>query len=340
MNIIDKQHYYFFNNINISSNARIYVNTINSRSYDLGSYDKTLIIVHEFMYKYDYMMSLIDKIVKSNTRVIAFDLTGHNCTSEIYKKFGLPIGPGNFRSGLCFDHPESNVELENSTYQDIKIPNDYKMNSKFLSKKQNHYDFVDFEGISILKKILGDYGLLNNKDENIFILSHSIGSLNVFSSLLSYLGSWSNKDENIIKGIICLSPNLKDLRFQNKIFYNLLSFFWPGKLLNCDLKLTNELEKSFLNDSKGRCTARSIKNIVNIQDLILKNAVNITVPSLIFHAKDDQISSYDDSLNFFNELNTDEKEFITYDKGGHNLFIGDKSQEVINKINSWMIEKL
>jgi hypothetical protein len=137
MNIIEKQHNYYFQVLGnkISSSTQIYVNTVNSRSYDLGSYNKTLIIVHEFLYKHDYMMYLIDKIVKSNTRVIVFDLTGHNSVSEIYKTMSVP---------------------NDSSFN---IPNDYKINSKFLSKTENHYDFINFKDISFLKLILNDYNL-------------------------------------------------------------------------------------------------------------------------------------------------------------------------------------
>ncbi len=167
MNITDKQHNYHFQTLNeINSTARIYVNTINSRSYDLGSYDKTLIIVHEFMYKHDYMMNLINEIVKLNTRVIVFDLTGHNCVSESYKQTLLKMSDS-----------DVNNSIDSISYI---IPNDYKINSKFQSKVQNYYDFINFDNISFLTKILDDYGFIGNKNENIFILSHSIGSLSVF----------------------------------------------------------------------------------------------------------------------------------------------------------------
>jgi len=340
MNIIEKEHNYYFYNYNVisTSSANIFVNTINSKSYDLGTYNKTLIIVHDFMYKHDYMFSLINEIIKSNTRVIVFDLTGHNCVSELYKKRLVNVSDAGILTSNSFSADVNSID---EIVELINVNKNYRLDTKFFtSAKQNYYDFVKFNDISLLSKILYDYDLSWNHNENIFILSHSVGSLSVFSNLITSLGSWNNKEENFIKGVISLSPNLKDLRFQNKLFYNLLSFFWPGKLVNYDLKVSEGVEGLIKNDSMNLCSARSIKNIIGIQDLIVSNAKNITVPSLFFHAKDDQISSYDDSLKFFNELNTNEKQFISFDKGGHNLFLGDKSSEVINKINSWMIEKL
>lgn len=333
MNIIKRTHkYYFFDEtLSITTTTRVFCNLIYSTSYDLGQYDKTLIIVHEFLYKQDYMMNLIHNLVKNNTRVIVFDLTGHNSVSNVYR---TTIVKNSSSDASAFSSEGAGLSDGTTIFE---LDNDFITNNKYKNSVQEYYDFSTFDGLSFLSTILNDYGLLNNKDANVFILGHSIGSLFVYSNLVRSLGSWSNPDENFIKGVISLSPNLKDLRFNNVIIYSILSLFWPGFKLSNDLSF-GEKDKFIFNDvNDKKFTVRSINYILLLQNFIFNNhANNITVPNLFFHSKDDKISSYDYSLQFFNKINSNKKEFINYDLGGHNLFIGDKCEEISNKINSWI----
>jgi esterase/lipase len=278
-------------------------------------------------------MNLIHNLIKNKLRVIVFDLTGHNCVSNIYRKTLVKnnsssiISIGGTTGGN--DIPEENTIFE--------LDDNFFINDKYENSIQEYYDFNTIDGSCFLSTILNDYGLLNNKDANVFILGHSIGSLFIFSSLIKSLGSWSNSDENFIKGVISLSPNLKDLRFDNMIFYNILSLFWPGFNISNRLSF-DEKDKFILNDiGDKKFTARSINYILLLQNFIFNNhAYNITVPNLFFHSKDDKVSSYEHSLEFFNKINSEKKEFIGYELNGHNLFIGDKCEEISNKINSWI----
>lgn len=320
MNIIKKSHNYVFyrdgviNTIGKLGIKNIYANKIYSTSYDNGEYNKTIIITHEFMYKQDYMLKLVNNLVKNNCRVILYDLTGHNTCSSTYKNFPVP-------------------SKDTNTFT---LTEDFLSSDNYQNYDYDHYDF-NGDGLSFLSTILIDYNLLNNRDANIFILGHSIGSLINFSNLIKSLGSWSNSEENFIRGAISLSPNLKDLRYDNLLFYNILSFLWPGFKLSNKLIFENN-DKFLLNDLYDKkFTANSINYILLLQDFIFNNhGHNITVPNLFFHSKDDKISSYEHSLQFFNQINSEKKEFISYESGGHNLFIGDKCEEISNKINSWI----
>lgn len=314
--------------LDINDRTTLFANYFYSTEFKLNDfYNKTIIIIYDFGYKHDYMMKLINELVNDNSRVITFDLIGHNTMSNIYRKISYDVaGIGSYFSQT------------NESWDEFQLNNDFILNSKYKNSTQEYYDFITYE-YSNLTTIINDYKLNENTEgKKLFIVSHSLGSLSIFCNLYSSLGSWNNEDENFITGVISISPNLKDLRFKNRFLYNVFKFFWPGKLLDYDLKLKYDFEKMIENDFKKKCTVRTISSILNLQYFINQNADKITVPNLFFHAKDDEISSYDDSLIFFNNLNCSKKEFITYTEGGHNLFLGNKSSEVIDKIKSWVSE--
>jgi alpha-beta hydrolase superfamily lysophospholipase len=317
MIINSKKHPYYFFMPQINNDVEILLNNFYSYEFKLNdSYNKTIIIVNDFGYKYDYMMNIINEFVNDNSRVITFDLIGHNFSTNLYKK-----------------SKASKNNIYNTFVDKIKDINLIEEISK-----QEYYDFLN-NNFCNLTTVINDYNLNeNNAGKKLFIISHSLGSLSVFCNLYSSLGSWDKENESFITGIISLSPNIKDLRFKNKFLFNVFNFIWPGKLLTYDLKLKYDFEKMIENDFKKKCTVRAINSFLNLQHFIIKKTDMITTPNLFFHAKDDEISSYDDSLNFFNNLNSSKKEFITYTDGGHNLFLGDKSTEIIDKIKSWMSE--
>jgi len=329
MIINTKKHLYQCHgtNISISNTVTTYLNYFYSTEFKLDdSYNKTIIIVYDFGYKHDYMMNLINELVNNNSRVITFDLVGHNTASNIYRKISYQDGGSFLGTGTS-----------NADQFEIDI-NNFILNDKYKNSSQEYYDFLNND-FSNLLSVINDYKLNeNNEGKKLFIVSHSLGSLSVFCNLYSSLGSWNNESENFITGVISLSPNLKDLRFENRLLFNVAKFLWPGKLLSYDLKLKNDFEKMIENDFKKKCTVRAVSSILNLQYFINQKADMITVPNLFFHAKDDEISSYDDSLKFFNNLSSSKKEFISYTNGGHNLFLGDKSTEIIDKIKSWMSE--
>lgn len=329
MIINNKKHLYqcYGYQSSLSNTTTTYFNYFYSTEFKLNdSYDKTIIIVYDFGYKHDYMMNLINELLNDNSRVITFDLVGHNTASNIYRKISYQ------------DSSSTMFGANNASDGGFQLDDNFIVNEKYKNSSQEYYDFLNNE-FSNLNLLINDYKLTeNNEGKKLFIISHSLGSLSVFCNLYSSLGSWSNAEENFITGVISLSPNIKDLRFKNRELFNIAKFLWPGKLINYDLKLKYDFEKMIGNDFKKKCTVRAISSILNMQYFISQNSDKITVPNLFFHSKDDEISSYDDSLKFFNNLNSNKKEFIAYTEGGHNLFLGNKSNEVIDKIKSWMSE--
>jgi len=314
--------------INVNNKTTLFANYFYSNEFKLNDlYDKTVIIICDFGYKHDYMMTLINELVNDNSRVITLDLVGHNTMSNFYRKITYDVaGIGSYFSE------------ENKNWDEFQLKDDFIINDKYKNSSQEYYDFLNND-FSNLMYVINDYKLNeNNEGKKLFIVSHSLGSLSVFCNLYSSLGSWNNESENFITGVVSLSLNIKDLRFENRFLFNIAKFLWPGKLLTYDLKLKNDFEKMIGNDFKKKCTVRAISSILNLQYFINQKADMITVPNLFFHAKDDEISSYDDSLKFFSNLKSSKKEFITYTEGGHNLFLGNKSYEVIDKIKSWMSE--
>jgi esterase/lipase len=90
------------------------------------------------------------------------------------------------------------------------------------------------------------------------------------------------------------------------------------------------------------CTARECyRAVVHIK----KNSDLFTAPVLAIHAINDKVINYTNTENFIDNCNSDDKKFLLFDTGEHNLLIPNcindtKPNTVFNNICNWLNERI
>ncbi|MCC6058594.1 MAG: alpha/beta hydrolase, partial [Desulfurococcaceae archaeon] len=80
-----------------------------------------------------------------------------------------------------------------------------------------------------------------------------------------------------------------------------------------------------------------------LEDMGKYNAIEladkISIPTLIIHAKDDQVVPYTQSTEFFEKLKIQDKKLILLDEGGHVFSTYTSKTRVITEIVNWIKER-
>lgn len=204
-------------------------------------------------------------------------------------------------------------------------------NKVYIESMQDYMDNVDF----FINRV--------QNDKPLFILGHSMGGLIVLYFMLS------NKDRNI-KGVIASSPYLKDKMKIPAIKYfagKAAAAIFPklpiesglnGEMVCRDKEVAINYDSDRLNCSK--VTARWFMELEKARYQLIQQQKSFDTPCLILQAGADIVVDSESVKQFYQEINSKDKEFVLYDDFYHEILNDPERNKVIDKINSWTSDRV
>jgi len=180
----------------------------------------------------------------------------------------------------------------------------------------------------------------NNK--KIYLLGHSMGGL----ISIRYAECYPED----IKGIIISSPLLK-MRVHVPVFKKIVgravSRFIPG------ISMSNGLDPAFLSHDKSvveayktdplvhtLVSARWFTEVKRAMEQSFQDANKISMPSLLLHAGDDQLTDPDGSRDLFPLISSKNKELKVYEGLYHEIFNEIEKEKVFADVENWLMREV
>lgn len=156
-----------------------------------------------------------------------------------------------------------------------------------------------------------------------------------------------------IKGIICLAPmiglsekvNIKKSTLGFVLFVS--KYFPKWKLIS--KKNRNVLKLKEYNHFRNKCSYEIKENITletarecfNASQFIKDNRNKFNLPLLLFHSKHDHVTSFNSSKEFFDNCESNNKQFIELDDTTHCVLVPNFKDDcipdgIISKITNWI----
>jgi alpha-beta hydrolase superfamily lysophospholipase len=201
----------------------------------------------------------------------------------------------------------------------------------YISSIQDYMNNVDF----FISRI--------QNDKPLFLLGHGMGGLIV----LYYMLFWNKKN---IKGVIASSPYIKD-----KIKIPAVKYFlgkaagtlFPklriesglkGEMVCRDKEVAHKYDEDRLNCSK--VTAKWFVEIEKARYKLVQQWASFDSPCLILQAGEDLAVDAEGVRRFYQEIKSVDKEFVLYKDFYHEILNDPERSKVIDKINSWINERV
>jgi alpha-beta hydrolase superfamily lysophospholipase len=194
-------------------------------------------------------------------------------------------------------------------------------------------------------KDLGEIvSLVKKENENlpVFIFGHSMGG---FIS-----AGYGIKYKNEVDGIILSAAALRkpeDVKGIKGIFISLLNKIYPsfkmknnlGKLVSRDKKIVEKYEKDPL--VLRRISIKLYYEfLIEGIDWLQKKVKVFNYKTLILHGKDDKIINHESSIEFMENISSDDKNLIIYDDLYHEILNEKEKDKVIIDIINWIEERI
>ncbi|MEM7031073.1 MAG: lysophospholipase [Chloroflexota bacterium] len=195
-------------------------------------------------------------------------------------------------------------------------------------------DWSEFRGdVRAFVHMVGD----QQPDLPLFLLGHSMGGV----IMLDYV----RHHPDGLRAIIASSPALGDVGVPPILLFlgRIISRIWPSfsfstgldvSYVSRDPKEVQKYKDDPLNHGKGtaRLSAEVEKTMAATQD----NAVQYTLPMLVYHGSGDKITSAKASRQFFDKVTSADKRYILYDGGYHELTNDLDRDKVFADVESWL----
>lgn len=201
----------------------------------------------------------------------------------------------------------------------------------YIETIDDYMDNVNF----FLKRVKNDMPL--------FILGHSMGGLIVLYYMISH------KDRNI-RGVIASCPYIKDkieISAIKHIIGKMAASTFPrfsmesglmGEMVCRDKEIARKYDNDPLNCSK--VTARWFIELAKARlNLILKQT-DLDSPCLILQAGGDIVVDAESVQKFYEGISSKDKEFVLYDDFYHEILNDTERNKVIDKISTWVSERI
>ncbi len=201
--------------------------------------------------------------------------------------------------------------------------------------QKGHIDaFAEFRG-----DVAAYLKMIAQKEPNcpLFLLGHSMGGLIVLNYGLHYPEG--------LAGVIASSPHLADPPVSPVLVKigQVLSNVWPTFSINAGLDTqalsrdTKEVQ-AYENDPlvHGKATPRLSTELATAVEWTQKHAAEFQPPLLIIHGDADTLTSPDASSHFYENVNSDNKSYISYEGGYHESFNDIHRERVITEVGQWL----
>lgn len=200
----------------------------------------------------------------------------------------------------------------------------------------NYEDYIKDLGeiVSLAKK--------ENENLPVFIFGHSMGG---FISAV-----YGIKYKNEVDGIILSAAALRkpeDVKGIKGLFISLLNKIYPsfkmknnlGKLVSRDKKIVEKYEKDPL--VLRRISIKLYYEfLIKGIDWLQKKVKDFNYKTLILHGKDDKIINHESSIEFMENISSDDKNLIIYDDLYHEILNEKEKDKVIIDIINWIEERI
>ncbi|SOV12728.1 lysophospholipase, putative [Plasmodium sp. DRC-Itaito] len=330
---------------------------------DIVSNDK--VIIKDVDDYYIYKDSWIEKLNEQGYSVYGLDLQGHG-ESEGWEN--LRTNVKNF-DDLVYDFIQY-INIINDSIQSENEDNNCSLNmiENCMSDndvyENNTTESDIFENVKDINEISECETIQMDSYENIIIETNKDSPIPIYIMGLSMGGNivlralqllekelHPNKYMNI-KGCICLSgmimlEKLSSVNsFKFKGMYDIMKFFGNHFPKNRLFKRFKFSKHPYINDLiyydklryqkwiTGQFAFQLFKAIENLREDI--NYFPKDMPLLFIHSKDDSVCSFKGAMEFFNDIDIENKEFYPLDIMEHLLPIEPGNEQVLGKILDWI----
>lgn len=200
--------------------------------------------------------------------------------------------------------------------------------------------------LSSIKDYIKDVDIIFDRIDNnkpTFLLGHSMGGLIV----LYYMLSNAARD---IKGVIATSPYIKDKMEIPKAKYlmgKIAAVVAPKLKIDSGLKgemvCRDKAVAELYNIDKLNCSKVTAKWFVEMEkarNTLMKMQREFLSPCLILQAGGDIVVDSEGVRQFYQGISSQDKEFVLYDELYHEIMNDPEKAAVLDKISSWMDERL
>jgi alpha-beta hydrolase superfamily lysophospholipase len=173
-----------------------------------------------------------------------------------------------------------------------------------------------------------------------FLLGHSMGGLIALYFAQQYPG--------FIDGVVASSPALGmaiEIPAVKKVLGSLMSYIWPGLTMGNELdagKVSHDPEvvRAYKTDPlvHDRVSARFFTEFLAAMETVYVQASALKVPTLLQVAGDDQLVNARSSVQFFKQLDLEDKTLHVYEGRYHEIYNEgeDLRRQVIEDLEEWL----
>ncbi|CAD8043714.1 unnamed protein product [Paramecium primaurelia] len=180
-----------------------------------------------------------------------------------------------------------------------------------------------------------------SKDLPLFLYGHAMGALVIISLLI-------RNPKLKISGVICTAPTLgfplnRNIGPFKQFLIKNFGHYLEDLVINTNVNPTSLsknnqhiqriFEDRLVMPFLGVGMARSIYKTL---PFIFKNSVQFQFPIIIFHGKQDTQSSYENSVQFINQVGSKDKQIKLFDEGYHELQHDEEFQCIKQQLNEWI----
>ena len=161
--------------------------------------------------------------------------------------------------------------------------------------------------------------LIREKYKNIYLIGHSMGGV-----IASHLA----KKYSQVKKVVLVAPSFTSLASKEE-----------GGVLSAILKLPDIIKAYSYNElltRVGKLPLRSEKEFFKLIDNYKDDVNGINVPIMFVHGTKDQLVPYKSSEKIFNSMNTNKKVFLTINDYYHDVFKGEKVDNICYYIERFL----
>ncbi len=209
-----------------------------------------------------------------------------------------------------------------------------------LSQRENE-KYFSFDKLFSDVKVIVDFFREKHSNIPLYLLGESMGGIIILNYAIEHQG---------IDGLILLSPGIKpNIKLSALDCLKLLAVL-PISLIFKNLKLVN-MEANWDKANNDPEQVRRMKedplllrrmslafllSIVKYHKKIMRECINLDLPTLILQGKADEVVLWEGAEEFYYKLKSKDKKIKLFENGSHGLLADENTPEAIKTIEEWL----